>query len=182
MLRTTLPLIFGTRTHNIIYNAGKKKTVLLKIKNLHLNEKKKSIFTCCFWYAVFGLILDSKRREPRKKNFHLFTCILKFQSQHDFSDHSFLKQVITPFLPTISMLNPYSTALYFIFPLKDIIHIIQNIQECFKDWIFNLFLILSNDFSTEIFLEVIKSAKNQHTKSITTAFCRSPTAVLYEIC
>lgn len=35
---------FCTRTHNIIYNTGKKKTVLLKIKNLHLNEKKKKVY------------------------------------------------------------------------------------------------------------------------------------------
>lgn len=120
MLRTTLPPIFGTRTYDIICNRGKKRTVLLKLKNSFLNvrKKKKYVYLLLLVRSVrvnFGL---QKKRAQEKKKFHLFLSVLKFQSQHEFSDHLFLKQVLTPFLPTISLLNPYSTALYFIFPSK----------------------------------------------------------------
>lgn len=89
---------------------------------------------------------------------------------------------INTFPPNNKPVKPMFCSFVFDFPLKEIVPIVQNIQKCFEDWIFNLLLIPSNDFSKENFLEMIKSAKNQHTKSITTAFYRSPTVVLYKNC
>lgn len=107
---------------NIRYNLQQrqKKDCIAEVKELVFKreEKKKYVYLLLLVRSVrvnFGL---QKKRAQEKKKFHLFLSVLKFQSQHEFSDHLFLKQVLTPFLPTISLLNPYSTALYFIFPSK----------------------------------------------------------------
>ena len=49
-------------------------------------------FTCCFWYAVLGFILDSKSREPRKEEkkkntFHYVT--VKQQNYIPLHTHTF---------------------------------------------------------------------------------------------
>lgn len=50
--------------------------LIIKLREDNIQDKAQHLqnFTCCFWYAVFGFILDSKSREPREGKKHIPLC------------------------------------------------------------------------------------------------------------
>lgn len=58
---------------------------------------------------------------------------------------------INTFPPNNKPVKPMFCSFVFNFPLKEIVPIVQNIQKCFEDWIFNLFLFRVMTFPKKIF-------------------------------